>query len=186
MLSPREMIVIPVFWIRILSTLLRTTFICNRILPRSLRARLTECQWENWIWKARRASQVRQNRHRLLPKTIGIVHVEIGRESPRIPEDCLVTQRRLGHAGNRGCDPFCCRGADLHRFTMVLFVVLGVFAVSRFHAKPVVAECRWVSRKFGQQRSLPPNIYTKCPSADRTDQLPDGQLGSSQKRRSRR
>ena len=56
MLSPRGMTVIPVFSIRILLMLPRTTFICNQILPRSLLARLTECRWENWILTAHRES----------------------------------------------------------------------------------------------------------------------------------
>jgi hypothetical protein len=51
MLRQREMTVIPVFWIRILLTLLRT-FICDQIRPQSLLARPTECPWENWILKA--------------------------------------------------------------------------------------------------------------------------------------
>ncbi len=50
------MTVIPVFSIRILLTLPRTTFICNQILPHSLLARLTECRWENWILMAHRES----------------------------------------------------------------------------------------------------------------------------------
>ena len=41
---------IPVFWIRILLTPLRT-FICDQILPGLLLARLTECRLENWILK---------------------------------------------------------------------------------------------------------------------------------------
>ena len=56
MFSQRGMTVIPVFWIRILLTLPRTTFICDQILPRSLLARKTECRWENWILKAHRES----------------------------------------------------------------------------------------------------------------------------------
>ena len=51
-----RMTVIPVFSIRILLTLPRTTFICDQILPRSLLARLTECRWENWTLKAHRGS----------------------------------------------------------------------------------------------------------------------------------
>ena len=58
MLSPRGMTVIPVFWIRILLTLPRTTFICDQIRPRSLLARLTECPWENWMLKAHRESNL--------------------------------------------------------------------------------------------------------------------------------
>jgi len=50
------MTVILVFWIRILLTLPRTTFICDPILQPSLLARLTECRWENWILKAHRES----------------------------------------------------------------------------------------------------------------------------------
>jgi hypothetical protein len=50
------MTVIPVFWIRILLTLLRTTFTFDRIRLRLLLARLTACRWENWILKAHRES----------------------------------------------------------------------------------------------------------------------------------
>ena len=56
MLSPRGMTVIPVFWIRILLTLPRATFICDQIRLRSLLARLTECRWEKSISKAHRES----------------------------------------------------------------------------------------------------------------------------------
>ena len=54
--SQAGMTAIRIFWIRILSTLPRRTSICDQTLPPSLRAQLTECRWENWILKARRAS----------------------------------------------------------------------------------------------------------------------------------
>ena len=50
------MTVIRAFSIRILLMLPQTTFTCNQILLRSLRARRTECLWENWILTARHAS----------------------------------------------------------------------------------------------------------------------------------
>ena len=53
MFSQRGMTVIPTFWILILWTP-RRIFICDQILPRLLLARMTECQWENWILKAHR------------------------------------------------------------------------------------------------------------------------------------
>ena len=57
MLSPREMTVIPGFWIRILLTPPRT-FICDQTLPRLVLARLMEWRWENWILKALRESNL--------------------------------------------------------------------------------------------------------------------------------
>jgi len=55
MFSRPGMTVIPVFWIRILLTRPKT-FICDQILPQSLRARLQEYRSENWILKAHRES----------------------------------------------------------------------------------------------------------------------------------
>ena len=51
------------------------TFIYNRILPASLLAQLREPVGE-LILKANRESNP-ENRHRLLPRAIGVVHVEI-------------------------------------------------------------------------------------------------------------
>ena len=95
--ASQGMTVIPISSTRISLTLPRTIFICNQILPRSMLARRKMCQWESWTSMAHRESDP-ETRHRLLPKTIGEIHVELRRESPRIPEDHCWSGRRPGHA----------------------------------------------------------------------------------------
>ncbi len=75
---------IPIFSIRILWTLPRTIFICDQILPRIDAGTTDGVPVGELDLDGCTASQIRKSGHRLLPKTIGEIHAELGRESPRI------------------------------------------------------------------------------------------------------